>query len=363
MMAPSKRVDSHLIGRLFPKSSFRIAQLGSEDAKRESDNLKTLKGLLMANEAMYPKIDRWYLDKVIPGLKNSRRIAYVAFEGEIPIASAVLKLGEHAKFCHLRIHEGFQDLDLGQMFFAQMALEARHSGAKEIHFTLPEGLWSQRSEFFKAFGFLGAAKARQQYRVGETELSCSAPWATVWNNSLNKLPYLMQRFSPGGLSSAGQVLLSMQPAYAERVFARTKHVEIRKKFSSKWKGCKAVVYGSRPLGALMGEVTLSEVTSGSPEKIWDQYGEKVGCSREEFSHYVGNSREVYAVELSDAIPYIYPIDINQISHLMSQNLRPPQSFLNVENETDNSWAVAISVAGLLQGKYRVKDSNSEVLQP
>ena len=86
---------------------------------------------------MYPGIGQWYSDKVLPGLKTSERIGYVAFEDERPIASAVLKKGERAKFCHLRIHEDFRDLDLGQMFFTQMTLEARHI-AKEIHFTLPE---------------------------------------------------------------------------------------------------------------------------------------------------------------------------------------------------------------------------------
>ena len=71
--------------------------------------------------------------------------------------------------------------------------------------------------------------------------------------------------------------------------------------------------------------------------------------------YVGDSKEIYAVELADATPYLYPVDIDQISHLMNHNLRPPQSFLNVEGGTDNSWAVAISVAGLLHGKFRIKD--------
>jgi predicted transcriptional regulator len=313
--------------------------------------------MLQSNEAMYPAIDRWYSHKVVPGLKNSERKAYVAYEGDKPIASAVLKLGEHAKFCHLRIQEDFQDLDLGQLFFAQMALEARHSGATEIHFTLPEGLWQRRAHFFKSFGFLDAAKARQQYRPGESELSCSAAWSAVWRSSLDKLPYLMERFSPGGYSSLGQILLSMQPAYAERVFAQTKQIEIRKVFSRKWKGCKAVVYGSRPLGALMGEVTLSDVTSGPPAQIWDRFGEKAGCSHEEFNKYVGNSKEVYALELKDVTPYISPIDLNQISLLMDKELRPPQSFLNIEGSVDNSWAVAISVAGLLHGKYSVKGTD------
>ena len=72
-MALSKRVDSHLIGRLFPKSSFRVAQLGSEDAKVNSDSLLTLREMLISNEAAYPEIDRWYLNKVVPGLKNLPR--------------------------------------------------------------------------------------------------------------------------------------------------------------------------------------------------------------------------------------------------------------------------------------------------
>jgi predicted transcriptional regulator len=322
-----------------------------------SDDLLTLKSLLLENEDMYPGIDRWYAEKVVPGLKASERIAYVAFEGEKPIASAVLKLGEHAKFCHVRIHPGFRDHDLGQMFFAQMAFEARHSDAKEIHFTLPEGLWYDETKFFNSFGFVAAKKASQQYRDGQTELSCSAPLATVWRESLKRLPYLMRRFSPGGLSSSNQILLSMQPTYAKRVFARTKHIEIRKKFSLKWKGCKAVVYGSQPLGALMGEVTLSDIISGSPAVIWEQYGARTGCSYEEFVDYVGGSKEVYALELADVTPYISPVGISQISHLTGEDLRPPQSFLEVKSDAEGAWVKAISVAGLLHSRYGIRRPN------
>ena len=354
-MAQSKRINTQLIGELFPKSpAFRIVQLGNHDARKTTDDLLTLKSLLLENEGMYPGIDRWYAEKVVPGLRASERIAYVAFESEKPIASAVLKLGKHAKFCHVRIHQSFRDLDLGQMFFAQMAFESRHGEAKDIHFTLPEGLWCEKAEFFHSFGFVTAEKAQQQYRSGEPELSCSAPLATVWAQALKKLPYLMQRFSPGGLSSSRKLLLSMQPAYAERVFARTKHVEIRKKFSPKWKGYKAVVYGSQPLGALMGEVTVSNVISGSPAIIWEHYGARAGCSHKEFTDYVGDTKEVYALELSDVNPYISPVLISQISHLISANLRPPQSFLEVKNDAGGAWEKAISVAGFLHSRFAVR---------
>jgi len=253
----------------------------------------------------------------------------------------------------LRIHENFRDLDLGQMFFSQMTLEVRHV-AKEIHFTLPEGLWSEKTEFFKSFGFSEAVKASQQYRHGQAELACSAPVSLVWSRVVEKLPHLAETFSPGGCSLASKLVMSMHPEYADRIFSKRKQVEFRKKFSVKWRGCKAVVYGTKPLGALMGEVTLRNVTYGSPDEIWEAFGTMGGCTREEFSGYAGNSDGVYAIELSDAIPYVSPIALAQVSHLINEDLRPPQSFSSVKIKSDNPWSRAISVAGLLQGKFCIR---------
>ena len=116
-MARSKEPDSRLMGRLFHESpQVRIAQLGRDDARRKTDDQQTLQSLLLESEPMYPGIGRWYDEKVVSGMKTGERIAYVAFEDERPIASAVLKLGQHAKFCHLRIRKDFQDLELGQLF-------------------------------------------------------------------------------------------------------------------------------------------------------------------------------------------------------------------------------------------------------
>jgi predicted transcriptional regulator/N-acetylglutamate synthase-like GNAT family acetyltransferase len=352
----SKHLRPDLNGQLFPSApNFRILQLGAQDAKKETDSLNVLKDLLLSNEAMYPNIDRWYATKVVPGLKTSERIAYVAFENDKPIASAVLKLGKRTKFCHLRIHEDFRDLDLGQMFFTQMTLEARHL-AKEIHFTLPEGLWHEKADFFRSFGFTSVAEASRQYRNGQSELSCSAPTSVVWSCALKKLPHLLDRFSPGGYSMSGKLLLSMRPMYAERVFAQTKRVEIRKKFSLKWRGCRAVVYGSLPVAALMGEVKMSNVTPGSPAEIWKRFNSTMGCSHEEFNSYVGNSSQVYAIELTEAIPYKSPVGIAQISHLINEDLHPPQSFRDLKINSDDAWVRAISVAGLLHGRFGFKRS-------
>lgn len=357
-MAQSKRPDNELTGRLFSEAPpFRLVKLGVSAARKQSDEIKILRNMLLENEAMYPGIDQWYSEKVLPGLKTSERIAYLAFENERPIASAVLKLGEHAKFCHVRIHEGFRDLDLGQMIFTQMAFQARHQkGVKDIHFTLPESLWQEKTEFFKSFGFTDAIRASRQYRNGEEELSCAAPISTVWEKALGRM-HLLNRFSPGGYSFSDKILLSVRPSYAEQIFAGTKQVEIRRKFSRKWKGRQAVVYGTQPLGSLMGEVTLSEITAGKPSEIWERFGPKSGCSHEEFADYVGNSPEVYAIELSDLRPYLSPVGVAQISHLIHEDLRPPQSFLDVKMESGGPWGKAISVASLLHSWRETTLSN------
>jgi len=346
-MRQSRR-HSESSGRLFPDAPpFKIVKLGESAARKQTDELRTLQSMLLESEPMYPAIGRWYKEKVLPGLRTRERVAYLAFEDDRAVASAVLKLGNHTKFCHVRIHEGFRDLNLGQMIFTQMAFQARHQkNVNDIHFTLPESLWNDKSGFFQSFGFEAAAKSSRQYRNGEEELYCSAPISTVWDKALEKM-HLLDRFSPGGYSFSDKILLSMHPTYAQLVFSGTKQVEIRKKFSKRWKGRQAVVYGTQPLGSLMGEVTLSEVSPGKPTDIWEKYGDRVGCSFEDFTNYVGESQEVFAIELADLKPYVSPLGLPQISHLIREELHPPQSFLDVRMDQSGPWSKAISVAGLL----------------
>jgi predicted transcriptional regulator len=351
-MRPLKQHKNEQPGLLFPlASSFRIVRLGRDEALKWTDDMGVLRSLVRASEDMYPDIRRWFSDKVVPGLKSEKRIAWVAYEGEQAIASAVLKLGERSKFCHLKIQQNFQDMDLGQMFFSQMAAESRHD-AKEIHFTLPESLWAERHGFFESFGFSSAKKAGKQYRRSEAELACSAPFETVWSSVVSRLSELAPKFVVGGYSLDNRILVSIKPKYAGRILAKTKLVEIRKKFSRRWVGCRAVLYASSPLKALVGEATIASVTSGSPADIWSQFGESVGCSADEFRAYAGSRPEVNAIELCDVIPYREPIGLAQASFLVREDLAPPQSFCDLRlDEGDSPWVRAVSVASLLHGRF------------
>src|SRR6266481_2185021 len=149
----------------------RIAELGRRDSEARTDHLRVLKNLIAINEEKYPGIEHWFASKVESGLRSGERIAYIAYHLNHPIAAAVLKLGENTKFCHLRIQDTYQNQDVGQVFFVQMALAIRHH-AKTVHFTLPESLWSEKSTFFQSFGFSAVVKASRQYRRADTELLC-----------------------------------------------------------------------------------------------------------------------------------------------------------------------------------------------
>lgn len=339
------------------KKDFRIVRLTEADARSDTDHLQMFRGLVETNEDMYPGIRSWMSKKVLPGMKSSERIAYICYEDETPVVSAVVKRGRSAKFCHLRIQEDFQNRHLGDVFFSAMALEVR-GVAEEIHFTLPESLWERKRAFFNSFGFHEATKAGTQYRLFDTELRCSAPFSAVWAATLRKLPKIMSEFTTGGFSGGEDMLLmSIRSQHARAILAGKKRVEIRRRFSHKWEGKRITIYSTAPEQSLVGEASIRRIASDTPDIIWDEFGSSIGCSREEFDDYTKSSTKVYALVLDDVRPFKLPIPRTQVSHLIGSDLTPPQSYCALEE--GKPWARAVSLAALLHATSR----GSMVLDP
>jgi predicted transcriptional regulator len=144
----------------------------------------------------------------------------------------------------------------------------------------------------------------------------------------------------------------MKPLYAERILAGAKVVEIRRRFSGKWIGCKAILYSSSPQKALVGEATVRSVTSGAPADIWSRFHAGLGCTQSEFAAYVGSAAEVSAIELDDVFPYKEPISLAQISHLLGEDLRPPQSYCDLRiDRKQSAWAKAVTATSVLHGRF------------
>lgn len=298
---------------------------------------------------MYPEIERWYSSKVLPGIRQGERVAFIGYLNEKPAVSAVVKKGSNAKFCHLRLHEGIKESNLGEVFFSLMALEI-HDLAKGIHFTLPESLWKQKGAFFQSFGFESAELAEAQYRLFDRELACAASFPTVWSSVLHKIPKLADLYAFGGFSSDNQLLMSVKPEFAEQIMTRKKTVELRRKFSTRWLNHRINIYATAPVMSLMGEARIAGVVANKPEVIWERFHDQIGCTREEFNAYAAGTEELYAIELDDVRPYRDRLSLVQISRWVNESLAPPQSYFTLEK--NKPWAKAVSLAAYLHGCFK-----------
>jgi len=286
------------------------------------------------------------------GLKASERIGYVGYLNEKPAVSAIVRRGEAAKFCHLRIKDELQDINLGEAFFALMGLEVR-GFSKEVHFTIPEGLWEKKNGFFKSFGFAKAVKAGHQYRLFEDELWCSSDFDKLWRAILKKLPKIGHGFFVNGQSLDSGLLMSIKAEYARKVVSGEKKVEIRRSFSKKWTGCKVSIYASGRERSLVGEALISKVIIDKPQNVWDRFNDQIGCTREDFEKYTRSKSQIYAVVLENAIPYRKSISLREVSSLTKENLRPPQNYYNLNNNI--KWAEAVSIGALLQSSFGMRE--------
>jgi predicted transcriptional regulator len=327
------------------KKNLKIVRLSQHDAEVENDLLKIFKELILKNEDMYPGIDLWFKNKVVPGLKSLERIAYISYFNNEPIATAIVKRGKSAKFCHLKINEEFQDQNLGELFFTLMSFDVgKH--AEEIHFTLPESLWEERHKFFTSFGFTDIVKSNYLYRSFERELVCSSPFKGIWEHIKQKLPKLLPDITINDQSMSKNLLISIKPQFINKILDGTKSIEIRRKFHKNWIGHSVVLYATSPVKSIVGEAKISDVDVDDPKTIWTKYNESIGCSKEDFFKYTDSLEKAYAVKLSNVTTYDTKVKLDQMKEMVGKNLHPPQSYISVKPES--KWFEAVSYSKLMQ---------------
>ena len=150
-----------------------------------------------------------------------------------------------------------------------------------------------------------------------------------------------------GQSLESGLLMSIRTKYARKILSGDKKVEVRRMFSKKWKSSKVTIYASGSERSLVGEALIKDVIFDKPENVWERFSDQIGCAKEEFDKYTISKNKVYAIVLEDAVPYQKSISIKEVSSLMKENLRPPQNYCNLNNNT--KWVQAVSLAASLQG--------------
>lgn len=203
------------------KQDIKIVRLAEGDAKYSSDHLADFTSMILGCEGMYPGIDKWMAKKVIPGIINNERAAFVGYLNELPVVTAIAKKGRDAKICHLNIAPELQNTNLGEVFLSLLGIEMRPY-ASELHFTLPESLWEQKHSFFESFGFNEATEASSQYRLFDRELQSRASFSEFWSSIMLKMPKLVNIYTLGGFSLDPKLILSIQPKYSKFILDGSK---------------------------------------------------------------------------------------------------------------------------------------------
>ncbi len=123
------------------------------------------------------------------------------------------------------------------------------------------------------------------------------------------------------------ILLSIQPRFAEKIFERTKAVELRRVRPKVDRGDIALVYVSSPVKALYGAFSIEKVITDTPSKLWQIVKDIAGVSRAEFDHYYrGASVGVgIFIKLSSVKTLNNPMDLDRLRRDWP-HFQPPQSY-------------------------------------
>jgi predicted transcriptional regulator len=305
------------------KGSYYVIKLTNEVAY-PSDTVNGFRDLVHESSDLYPGIEVWFDKKVIPGVKDGSRYAYLVMHQGKPVAEAIIKRGNDTKLCSMRIKPAYQNKAIGPILFAQIAYLLEKETSR-VHFTAPESLIEEREGLFNALGFANIGRAQKQYRFGQDELVYRADSVTFRRRALRWLTDSQEGDASlrDGLHS---LVMSIHPKYAFMIVNNLKTVEVRSRFSNRHAGKTVFLYATKPSGSIVGEAKVASVVEGKPVEIWSLYEHQIGCTKREFDTYCVGLRRVSAVILEEVFPYPDPLPWQVFSAAFDAPVKPPQSY-------------------------------------
>ncbi|MCX6640434.1 MAG: hypothetical protein NTW14_08145 [bacterium] len=302
--------------------------------------------VVVESEELYPGIDLWYDRKVKPGLEKGERVGYLVKSDGVPVGAAVARQGEDAKICAVRVTEPAIHNGIGKIIFLLLAHSLRHD-TKRVHFTAPETLWNLYKSFFEEMGFVNQGLAGVQYRLfDDPEIAAAVDFKSFKSAIYKKFLPLYAGLLANLDGDKIDLIFSVKPEYARRIADRTKIMELRRKFSTKWKGHYALIYSSSPDQAFIAKVRVKDIIVDNPSAMWLGWSQAIGCKAEDYFNYTRDLSEVYGI-VFDEVKQFDPIYRSTLEHLLNQALVPPQSYCSVENNP--TWQSAVGISHLLRG--------------
>lgn len=119
-----------------------------------------------------------------------------------------------------------------------------------------------------------------------------------------------------------QVLFSIKPEYAERILNGTKRYEFRKSVPRNKQVSKIVIYATKPIGKVVGEITIAGVIEDEPAALWRITRKYSGINKLLYMKYFRGRKKGYAISIGNPVRYAEQLDLLHVSG----SAIAPQSF-------------------------------------
>jgi len=119
-----------------------------------------------------------------------------------------------------------------------------------------------------------------------------------------------------------QVLLSIKPEFALKIFDGSKRYEYRRTIFKNQEVSRVIVYASDPIKQIIGEFEIEDILHEDPESLWAKTKRHAGISKKRFFNYFTNKSKGYAIKVKATRAYDNPIPLGSLMISL-----PPQSYM------------------------------------
>ena len=122
------------------------------------------------------------------------------------------------------------------------------------------------------------------------------------------------------------VLLSIKPEFADKIFNGTKKYEFRKAIFKRTDVHRVIVYASSPVQRVIGEFQIESILNDSVENLWKRTSEYSGITKDFYHQYFSGRDQAFAIQVGRIKRF------KKEKTLQDYNINfAPQSYVYIEN--------------------------------
>lgn len=122
-----------------------------------------------------------------------------------------------------------------------------------------------------------------------------------------------------------EVILSIKPEYANKIFSGSKKFEFRRSIFKNREITKIIVYASSPISKIIGEFEIGEILHDDLKSLWKLTKDFSGITEKYYYDYFIGKENGFALEVKKVKKYKELLCIKE-----TYGIHPPQSFAYIK---------------------------------